>query len=99
MVKKATKRLLNLGIGFSAIGKDKVQQLGNELEKKYNLSSREGKKLARDLVNMTQKTSKQVVDAVNEQFHFVLKNTLGMKKATRKKIVQPARKSILRRKK
>ena len=60
-------KIVYTGIGFAALTEQKAQEFVTELEKRGDISSEEGKKLAHDLVDKARKQSQEMRKTVREE--------------------------------
>ena len=65
-------KILYTGIGFAAMTEQKAKEIATELEKKGEISSEEGKKLADELVAKARKQSQEFRQSVNDEVNNVL---------------------------
>jgi len=65
-------KILYTGIGFAAMTEQKAKEIAAELEKKGEVSSEDGKKLAEELVAKARKQSQEFRQSVNDEVNGVL---------------------------
>ena len=63
------QKILHTGIGFAVLTEEKAREIVAELEKRGEVSSEEGKKLAQDLIDKTKKQSEEFRQAVSKEVH------------------------------
>ena len=67
------KKLTYAGLGFVSLGRQKAQEMANEIAEKTNLSEEEGKKLVDDLSEESEKLREDLNETVKEQVDKTLK--------------------------
>ena len=60
-------KILYTGIGIAALSEEKAQEIVAELEKRGEVTSAEGKKLARDLIDKTRKQAQDIRQMVADE--------------------------------
>ena len=60
-------KIVYTGIGFAALTEQKAQEFVAELEKRGDISSDEGKKLAQDLVDKARKQTQEMRNTIREE--------------------------------
>jgi polyhydroxyalkanoate synthesis regulator phasin len=63
------QKILYTGIGFAALTEEKAREIVADLEKRGEVSSEEGKKLAQELIEKTKKQSEHFRQTVTEEVH------------------------------
>jgi polyhydroxyalkanoate synthesis regulator phasin len=84
------KKTLLTGIGLALVAKDELEDIAGDLEKRLNLTEKEGKKFLDELQQKYDKTQKKLEDRVEESVNDVLKKanvaTMDDLKALKKEI-------------
>jgi len=71
-------KIVYTGIGFAALTEQKAQEFVAELEKRGDISTDEGKKLAQDLVDKARKQSQDLRKTVSEEVGKFMDNFKGV---------------------
>ena len=84
------KKTLLTGIGLALVAKDELEDIVGDLEKKLNLTEKEGKKFLDELQQKYDKTQKKLEDRVEKSVNDFLKKanvaTINDLKALKKEI-------------
>ena len=73
-------KIVYTGIGFAALTEQKAQEFVTELEKRGDISSEEGKKLAHDLVDKARKQSQELRKTVQEEVSKFMETVKGVRR-------------------
>jgi len=71
-MKDMIHKILYTGIGLASMTEEKIKDFVKELEKKGDVSSEEGKKLAQDLIDKAKKQSEHIQETIQNEVHKVL---------------------------
>jgi polyhydroxyalkanoate synthesis regulator phasin len=82
-MKSFIKKSMMLGIGLSALSKDKVQSIVSELKKKGDLTAKESKELVSYLAKESEKKHKELKNAIDQHVQKVVEKA---KKETKKEL-------------
>ena len=84
------KKTLLTGIGLALVAKDELEDIAGDLEKRLNMTEKEGKKFLDELQQKYDKTQKKLEDRVEKSVNDVLKKanvaTMDDLKALKKEI-------------
>ena len=84
------KKTLLTGIGLALVAKDELEDIAGDLEKRLNMTEKEGKKFLDELQKKYDKTQKKLEDRVEKSVNDVLKKanvaTMDDLKALKKEI-------------
>ena len=67
------KKILLLGLGIGATTKEKIEKLIKELEKKGELSAKEGEKLTQEFLKKSKKQSEDIKKTIDSELNTAIK--------------------------
>ena len=74
------QKAMLLGLGIASISQQKIDKYIDHLKKKNNLSEKEGRRLARDLIRKSKELQKEFAKVAVKNINSFLKNNRHIKK-------------------